>query len=66
LEAPALFLLLLGTVNTANRKTSCIEINPIMEPAVKLAPIQTAPMPHAQLALGPRGMMPADDLNRNR
>ena len=27
LEARALFLLLLGTVNTAYRKTSCIEIN---------------------------------------
>jgi hypothetical protein len=28
LEARALFLLLLGMVNTAYRKTSCIEINP--------------------------------------
>jgi len=28
LAARALFLLLLGTVNTAYRKTSCIEINP--------------------------------------
>jgi hypothetical protein len=47
-----------------HRKTSCIEINPILEPAVKRAPIQTAPMPHARLAPDPRGMMPADDLNR--
>ncbi len=29
LEARTLFLLLLGMVNTAYRKTSCIEINPI-------------------------------------
>jgi len=28
LEARALFLLLLGMVNTAYRKTSCIKINP--------------------------------------